>query len=486
MIPGSAVRRRRPPTAILPEQLAAWTRGRLIARGSSAIVGGAVDSRLVRGGEIFFALPGERTDGHRFLEQASAAGAGALVVAADLPPERLAAIASAAPRKEAPTIVRVADAGDALRAVGGAWRGSFDPVVVGITGSLAKTSTKEQVAEVLATRRVVLRSEGNLNNEIGLPLTLLHLRAEHEAAVLEMGFYTTGEIALLAGLARPSIGVVTAVRGVHLSRAGTLDAIEAGKRELVEALPDSGWAILNADDERVRRMRGHTPARVLTYGFAADADVGADEVRALGPEGMRFRLHAGGQRRDVVTPALGRHGVHNALAAAAVGVAAGLALDDIVLGLARPAPAAHRSQLVRSGELTILDDSYNASPDAVIAALDLLGELPGRRVAVLGEMLELGDASHDEHHRVGRHAAAVADLLIVVGEGASGIADGARESGLDAGSVTVAADREATLALLATSVRPGDVVLVKASRGAALDLLVEPLSVIGRGLAAGR
>jgi UDP-N-acetylmuramoyl-tripeptide--D-alanyl-D-alanine ligase len=473
------------PTSITPDELAAWASGALVTRGTRPIAGGAVDTRILRAGEAFFALPGERTDGHRFLEAAAIAGAGALVVTEHLSQERVARIVGVGPDGAAPpTIVRVVDAGDALRAIARAWRDRFDPLVVGITGSLAKTSTKEQVAEVLATRRVVLRSEGNLNNEIGLPLTLLRLRAEHESAVLEMGFYTTGEIALLAWIARPSIGLVTAVRGVHLSRAGSLDAIEAGKRELVQALPAEGWAILNADDERVLRMREHTPARVLTYGFVSGADVGADDVRSTAAAGMRFTLRIAGARYPVTTPALGRHGVHNALAAAAVGFAAGLSPDDLVEGIARPAPAPHRSHLLHGGALTILDDSYNASPDAVMAALDLLATLPGRHVAVLGEMLELGEASDDAHRQVGRHAASVADLLVVVGPGAAGIADGARRAGLGTSAVVSVADRDGAREALISLVRAGDVVLVKASRGAALDLLVEPLEALGRELAA--
>ncbi len=347
--------------------------------------------------------------------------------------------------------------------------------MVGITGSLAKTSTKELAATVLAERFEVLRSAGNENNEIGLPLTLLRLRPEHEAVVLEMGLYTTGEIALLAEIARPSIGVVTAVRGVHLARAGTIDAIEAGKRELVEALPPDGWAVLNADDARVAAMAGHTRARVLTYGFAADAQVRAEDVASRGAEGMGFRLvsPAGSDTMDI--PTLGRHGVHNALAAAAVAVAAGLSLAEIARGLERPVPVPHRSQLLRAGGWTILDDSYNASPDAVVAALDLLAGLPGRRIAVLGEMLELGEPAEAEHLRVGGHAAGVADRLLVVGEGAAAIAEGATEAGLDAERVTTVADRDEALALLLSELRDGDTILVKASRGAALDVLVDQL-----------
>ncbi len=451
--------------------LAAAADGRLLMAGGAAISGGAIDSRLVTEGVVFFALPGERTDGHAFLEQAVEAGAAALVVSDELTPVRIESL-SADGRV---TIVRVADTKVALRAVSAAYRDRFTPLVVGITGSLAKTSTKEQIAEVLEEGFEVLRNPANWNNEIGLPMTLLRLRPEHQVAVLEMGLYTTGEIALLARLARPSVGVVTAVRGVHLSRAGSIEAIETGKRELVEALPADGWAILNADDDRVRRMADHTAAGVRTYGFADDADVRATNVVSLGTEGMRFTLHIDGEAYEVSTPVLGRHGVHNALAAVAVAERAGMDIAEVISGLARPLRMPHRSQLVTAGPWRILDDSYNASPDAVLAALDLLSELPGRHFAVLGEMLELGDSAEAEHRRVGEYAAAVADGLVVVGEGARGIADAAVERGLDADRVHMAADREEALAMLLAQLQGGDSVLVKASRGAALDLLVERL-----------
>jgi UDP-N-acetylmuramoyl-tripeptide--D-alanyl-D-alanine ligase len=460
------------PTAFTPEVLAEAAGGRLLRRGGRPIHAGAVDSRRVEPGNAFFALPGERTDGHRFLDAAVSAGAAALVVSEPLSEERLDALSGPA---HATSIVHVDDTPAALRAVAGRYRDRFAPLVVGITGSLAKTSTKELAATVLAERHHVLRSAGNENNEIGLPLALLRLRPEHDAAVLEMGLYTTGEIALLARLARPSIGVVTAVRGVHLSRAGSLAAIEAGKRELVEALPASGWAVLNADDPLVAAMAGATRARVLTYGFSEAADVGADDVRSRGTDGMAFRLRLPDGRHEVVTPQLGRHGVHNALAASAVAVCAGVPAADIVAGLTRDVRVPHRSQLVETDRWTVLDDSYNASPDAVVAALDLLATLPGRRIAVLGEMLELGDASAVEHRRVGAHAAGVTDRLIVVGEGALDIAAGAREAGLPPDRVAVASDRETALVELLAVLDDDDVVLVKASRGAALDLLVDAL-----------
>ncbi len=458
------------------EHLAGIVRGELLAAGALPIRGGAVDSRRVARDDCFFALPGERTDGQRFLAQAVKAGAAALVLRDAPDPETLAGLRAMA----AVTVIRVPDALLALQASARAWRARFDPLVIGITGSLAKTSTKEQTAEVLSQRWTVLRNEGNENNEVGLPLTVLRLLPTHEAAVLEMGMYTAGEIALLSGIARPRIGVVTAVRGTHLSRAGSIEAIGRGKAQLVEALPPGGTAVLNADDPRVIAMRERTSATILSYGFDSAADVRAEAPESLGEAGMRFTLRTPSGATDVTTTALGRHSVHNALAAAAVGIAAGLTLPEISRGLAGGFRAAHRTALLRAGAWRIVDDSYNAAPDSMVAALELLGTLGGRRVAVLGEMLELGDAAYEAHRAVGRRSAGLTDLLVTVGSGAGGIAEGARGAGLSPGSVHEVSDRDEALALLSRMLRPGDAVLVKASRGVALDLLVDGLVAAGQ------
>jgi UDP-N-acetylmuramoyl-tripeptide--D-alanyl-D-alanine ligase len=451
------------------------TGGRVIRHSARPIRGGAVDSRLVRPGELFAALPGERTDGHRFLAQAAAAGAAALLVSRPPSPEQLEAVGDV-------TIVIVPDVLVGLGAVATGWRSRFDPLVVGVTGSIAKTSAKEAIAAVLGTAVRTLRSEGNRNNEIGLPLTLLRLGPEHGAAVLEMGMYAGGEIADLARMARPRIGVVTAVHAVHLSRLGSLAAIERAKGELVEALPSDGFAVLNGDDRRVRRMAERTAATPLLYGFGGDADVGAEDVLSAGLDGMRFTLRLPARpgtgrpvRLAAAIPGLGKLSVHNALAGAAVGHAARLEPEAIVQGLAGGWSAPHRGQAFRLGRVTLIDDSYNASPRSMTAALDLLAGLPGRRVAVLGEMLELGSASETGHHDVGVAAAATCDLLVVVGPGAAGIAIGAREAGLDPARVLEVRDREAALDALRHRLRDGDVVLVKASRGVELDLLVDAL-----------
>ncbi|MEA2518060.1 MAG: UDP-N-acetylmuramoyl-tripeptide--D-alanyl-D-alanine ligase, partial [Chloroflexota bacterium] len=388
-----------PDAGLTADELVDITGGLFVARSDRAFLGAAVDSRVVVAGNLFVALPGDRTDGHAYVEAAIAAGAAAVLVSQPVDDRTLIG--------HDVTVVRVADPLRALQAVATAWRARFDPLVVGITGSIAKTSTKEAVATVLGSVLPTLRNEGNLNNEIGLPLTVLRLRAEHRAAVLEMGMYVGGEIAELARIGRPEIGVVTAVQPVHLSRIGTIEAVERAKGELIEALPDDGVAVLNADDERVRSMARRTRARSMTYGFAGDADVRADGVVSRGADGMTFELVAGGVRRPVAIPALGRLAVHNALAAAAVGRAAGIAPDAIVAALATGWSAPHRTQLVRAGGVTIVDDSYNASPGSVAAALDLLAGMPGRRIAVLGEMLELGDEHEAGHERAGAAAAGV-------------------------------------------------------------------------------
>jgi len=451
-----------------PDDIARVTGGALVRAADRPIRGAAVDSREVEPDQLFVALPGGRTDGHAYLGDAVACGASALVVSRPIDPSLVADLGEV-------TIVRVADGLLALQALAAAWRQRFSPLVVGVTGSIAKTSVKEATAVVLGAAMPTLRSPGNRNNEIGLPLTVLALRPEHRAAVLEMGMYVGGEIADLARIARPAIGVVTAVQGVHLSRIGSLDAIEDAKAELVEALPGDGTAVLNADDPRVLRMAERTAARVLTYGFASDADVTAEEVVPAGLDGMRFTLRAGRARVRAELPGLGRMAVHNALAAAAVGLAAGLDPTTIAAALRPGWSVARRSVLRQAGEVTIVDDSYNASPGSVRAALELLGGLPGRRVAVLGEMLELGPEHDAGHREIGSAAAAVADLLVALGPSAPVIAEGARASGLDADRIVVVSDRAAALDELQDRLRAGDVVLVKASRGAELDRLVDEL-----------
>ncbi|HEY6571177.1 MAG TPA: UDP-N-acetylmuramoyl-tripeptide--D-alanyl-D-alanine ligase [Candidatus Limnocylindrales bacterium] len=466
--------------ALTATDLLAAAGGRLLRRSDRPIRGGAVDSRLVGPGMLFVALAGERTDGHRYLADAVAAGAAALIVG------RLPDATAGEPAIDSlgdVTVVLVDQPLRALHAVAAAWRRRFDPLVVGITGSIAKTSTKEAVAGVLERRFETLRTEGNQNNEVGLPLTVLRLGPEHGAAVLEMGMYVGGEIRDLAAIGRPSIGIVTAIQPVHQSRIGSLEAIVDAKAELLEALPsaaDGGLAILNADDERVRPMAGRTSARTVTYGFADDADVRAVGVESRGLDGMRFRLVTPVGERTVEIAALGRLAVHNALAATAAGLAAGMTLDEVVPGLATPSRAPHRSAVILAGGVVVVDDAYNAAPGSMLAALELLAGLPAEhRIAVLGEMRELGDAHDAAHLEIGRAAGGALDTIVVVdgepGGRARGIVVGALDAGMSADSVIAVADAAAAVSAAAAVVRPGDAVLVKASRGVELERVVDGL-----------
>ncbi len=446
-----------------------------------------VDSRQSGQKAMFVALPGENTNGHQFVHQSFSAGAVVALVQQDVGRDFSVVDLRRSPpadqdwrRAQFPLCLRVEDTLEALQRVAQRWRAQLDVRVIGVTGSVGKTTTKDLTAAVLARRFRTLRSEGNLNNEIGLPLSLLQLRERHERAVLEMGFYKRGEIAVLCELAQPHVGVITNVYPVHLERAGTLDNIAAGKSELVESLPPEpeGVAVLNADDPEVMAMAVNTRARVFTYGLDSDADLCASHVEGMGLSGIRFRLHHRGDILHVRVPLLGRHSVHTALCAAAVGLTEGLTWQEILEGLqAQDGQAQLRLYAVPGpGDSIILDDTYNASPESTIAALNLLDDLEApRRVAVLGDMLELGLFEQQGHRAVGTRACDVADVLITIGELAETIADGACAAGMQESEITRCRDGEEALRVLKKEMKAGDVVLVKGSRGMRLDRLVNEL-----------
>jgi UDP-N-acetylmuramoyl-tripeptide--D-alanyl-D-alanine ligase len=375
--------------------------------------------------------------------------------------------------------LRVENTVTALQQIARYWRRKLDLRVVGITGSVGKSTTKEMVAEVLSTRYRTLKSPGNLNNEIGLPLTILRLSTGHERAVLEMGFYVPGEIAFLCDIALPQIGVVTNIGTVHAERAGSQEAIARGKAELVQALPPApeGVAILNFDDPWVRQMEEKTKARVFFYGLSREANLWADNVVGLGLDGIRFRLHYQGETLHVRIPLIGRHSVHTALRAAAVGLADGMNWQEILEGLHQGHTqlrlAAVRSQ---TGAL-LLDDTYNASPESMLAALNLLDELGGRKVAVLGDMLELGPYERTGHEMVGLRAAQVANLLLTLGERAHLIAEAARRAGMRKTSILEFTEFESLLEWLKTNLTKEDAVLIKGSHGLRMDRIASMLEL---------
>ncbi len=442
------------------------------------IAGVVIDSRLAGAGSLFAALKGERDDGHHYVGDAFRNGAAVALIdhAVDVeaPVVDLRGPAEVA-ELPTPCCLLVGNTLEALQRLAAYWRSQFNVRVVGITGSVGKSTTKEMVWSVLRRRFRTLRSEGNYNNEIGLPLTLLRLDDTYERVVLEMGMYALGEIRQLAEIARPAIGVVTNVGPTHLERLGTIERIAQAKRELVESLPADGFAVLNKDDPLVCAMAEHTPAQVFYYGLDPSADVWASDIESRGLEGILFRLHYRGETLHIRVPLLGRHSVHTALAAAAVGLIEGESWEEIVAGLQDT--TAHIRLVATPGmnDSTILDDTYNASPASSLAALNLLAELDGRRIAVLGDMLELGDYEEVGHRKVGLRARDVVAKLITVGRRARLIAEEARKAGMPAEDVYSVDTNQEAVELLHTIIQPGDIILVKGSRGMRMEEIVAAL-----------
>lgn len=472
---------------------------------SSAVL----DSRDVQPSSLFVACAGHETDGHEYIAQAvgngaiavicearglpQATAAGALVVDCTQSERTVPALAGQRRRKSSPIAYIVDNSVAALQTLGAFQRlHRTHPQlrVIGITGSVGKTSTKELAASVLSQRYRTLHSQGNLNSEQGLPLTLLGLGLEDERAVLEMGMYALGEIRQLCRLARPDVGVVTNVGPSHLERLGTMERIAQAKTELVEALPsadEGGVAVLNWDDERVRPMAAQTQARLFRYGLAPEADLWADEIESAGLEGIRFRFHYKPADDDssektlyARVPLLGRHSVHTALRAAAIGLVEGLGWPEIMAGLQRSTGQLRLVVVAGINGSTIIDDTYNASPASTLAALNLLDDLQnengGRRVAVLGDMRELGSYTDEGHRTVGIRAAAVTEMIVTVGDLGRIIGEEALAAGFDPAHLHLMESAEQAIAVLRESIQSGDLVLVKGSRVVGMDHIVSEIS----------
>jgi UDP-N-acetylmuramoyl-tripeptide--D-alanyl-D-alanine ligase len=422
----------------------------------------SIDSRTIAPGELFFAVKGERFDGHDFVAAALEAGAVAAVVRKDhldryADPSRLLA---------------VDDTLTALQTLATAVRKLWGKPVVGVTGSAGKTTTKEAIAHVLASRFRVLKSAGNLNNHFGLPLMLLKLEPEHDVAVIEMGMSHAGEIRALASIAEPEIGVVTNVAPVHLEFFDSLAGIARAKYELIEALPSSGTAVLNADDGYVSQFGRDFKGSVIRYGMTAIADIRADHVRTRGTEGSEFDVITASGGEHARLALVGEHNILNALAAIAVALARGLNLSEAVAALTTLTPADQRGQVLQLGNITVINDCYNSNPKALNAMIDALAAMKaGRRIAVAGEMLELGSAGEEMHRAAGRHLGEQKiDVLLGVRGQAQAMVEGAANAGTQA--LFVATPEEAG-EWLAREARDGDVVLLKASRGVKLEKALE-------------
>jgi UDP-N-acetylmuramoyl-tripeptide--D-alanyl-D-alanine ligase len=416
----------------------------------------SIDSRTVRSGELFFAVKGDRMDGHDFVEQALKKGAAAAVVRKD----------QLARYSNKQNLFAVDDTLVALQTLAAAVRRLWGKPLIGVTGSAGKTTTKEAIAHVLSTKFRVLKSEGNFNNHFGLPLMLLKLEPEHDVAVIEMGMSHAGEIAALAKIAQPEIGVVTNVAPVHLEFFDSIAGIARAKYELIQCLPGNGTAVLNADDEHVSKFI--FKGKKMMYGLHSSADVRAEHIQSLGIAGSAFELVMNGQRERATLPLVGVHNISNALAAVAVGIDRGLTVAESVAALATLAPADKRGQVVQVGNITVINDCYNSNPRALEAMVDSLAKTPAkRRIVVAGEMLELGPAGEEMHRQSGQHMAEKKiDLLVGVRGLARPMVEAAQQAGMQA--VFLSTSEEAG-EWLAKETRDGDLVLLKGSRGVKLE-----------------
>jgi len=462
----------------LVRELADVVKGRIVAGRPDALIEAiSTDTRRLPQGAMFWALKGERFDGAAFVADALAAGAcGAVVADASVP-------ASGVWRGRDVAILAVADPLRALQDAATAYRARFTIPLVGVTGSNGKTTTKEMVAAILARRGGVLKTQGNLNNHIGVPLTLLGLSAAHQAAVVELGVNHPGEMTRLCEIARPTVGVITNVGHAHLEGFGGVEGVARAKGELFASLPADGMALLNADDPRVAELRRHLRCESLTFGLRA-ADVEGGVVEELTRAGTRVEIRYAGSAVQCFIPVVGRHNASNAVAAAAVAVALGVDLETVRSGLESFRPALMRSELVTTpAGIDVFNDAYNANPSSMERALETVGRLrgAGRVWAVLGEMRELGEASEALHRDVGRAAARAAlDGLVAVGPAARWLADEAIKAGMPARSIAWVETAGEALPVITAWSRPGDLVLVKGSRRVGLECVAEGLGVGAR------
>jgi len=453
----------------------------------TVITEAVIDSRQTIPGSLFVAIPGEKVDGHDYIGEAFRRGASFALTQRDVEASFRTFDVRTVTSTDSylgvdfsiPLCLRVDNTIAALQQIARFWRRKLHIRMIGITGSVGKSTTKEMVAEVLSTRYHTLKSPGNLNNEIGLPLSLTRLSSGYQHAVMEMGFYVPGEIAFLCDIALPQVGVVTNVGTVHAERAGSQEAIARGKAELVQSLPPApeGVAILNFDDPWVRKMEEKTKARVFFYGLSPEAHLWADRVEGLGLDGIRFRLHYQGEALTVKIPLIGRHSVHTALRAAAVGLTEGMNWQEILEGLNQGHMQLRLAAVRSESGALLLDDTYNASPESMLAALNLLDELDGRKVAVLGDMLELGPYERGGHEMVGLRAAQVANILLTLGERAHMIAGAARRTIGKRKSIIEFDDVEPLVEWLSDNLTKDDVVLIKGSHGLHMDRIISSLEM---------
>ncbi len=443
-------------------QIAAMTGGSIVGPGDSGVTGVATDSRSITPGQLFVPLVGPRFDGHAYLSKMAAKGVTVVLAAGSW--------AEGNPLPAGVTTVVVPDTLRALGDLAAGYRASFTLPVIGITGSNGKTTTKELLATILELTGPGLKSSGNLNNLIGLPQMLFRLLPSHRWAVLEMGMSEPGEIDRLAEIARPSLGIVTNAFQAHLESMGSIENVARAKGELFLRLPPGGTALYNADDPLVARLPGASGVLRRSFGLVS-GEVTASDVTSHGLDGMSFTLHLAQEQLRVRFHACGRHLLANALAAAAAAESLGVGGVTIREGLERFQPADRRFAMERIGKMTLIDDSYNANPASMEAALTTLPEIhgSGRIIAALGDMLELGPETEALHRRLGEQAGRIVQRLYLRGAMAPAVAEGARRAGLPASAIVIASEHDAIASAILHDAKTDDLLLVKGSRGAGMD-----------------
>lgn len=441
-------------------QLAEMTGGELVQDPGGSVSSVVIDSREVKPDSVFFAIKGDRLDGHQFVAKALQTARGAVVSRVENIPNDKG-------------VVRVADTTVALQNLARSIRQRYPFTLIGITGSAGKTTTKEMIATLIGTERRTFKSWGNFNNLIGCPLCVDNTPDDAEVVVSEMGMNHKGEIATLAGLTRPDFGVYTNIGPVHIEFFGTIEKIAEAKRELLENLKPGGTVIINVDNKYVVDISRDFKGPKVTYGIDNDAQFRGTKIQERGLFGTRFEV----QGHTFELPLPGRHNLENLLAAIATARTYGISWEGVARGIAELKPAYHRGVIVPVRGATIYDDTYNSNPYAVARALTLLqqAEVKGRRIAVIGDMLELGDKELEYHAETGRGIPKDVDVVIGVGKRSKSLLDGARQAGFAENKLHHFDDAESAGKFLTDFIRPGDLVLVKASRGIGLDRIVTML-----------
>ena len=421
----------------------------------------SIDSRTIRPKDLFIAIKGKNLDGHKFVPEAIAKGAiGAIISDAKI-------------KTQNSILIKVKDTTEALGKIARHYREKFNPLVIAVTGSNGKTTTKEMIASILSRRMKVVKAKGSFNNDIGVPLTIFELDSQSRVLILEMEMNILGGIRNLAQIAKPQIGVVTNIGDTHLEFLGNRENVMKEKAELIESLGPAGTAILNADDELVMAIGNNFPqTRRLTFGINNSADVFATNIIDLVTEGSHFLLNG---KYRVRLPVPGRHNIYNALAAVATTVAAGLQYNAILPGIENFKPASMRLEIVKIKDLVIVNDTYNANPQSMAATLEIFSRIAttGRKIAILGDMLELGNSSQSLHFILGKEAAGAVDIIIAIGKFSQAVIEGAIAAGINPNYVSAYDNNQIAITKLIDFIKPKDTILIKGSRAMRLEEIVQ-------------